>query len=237
MTQATSKTDGQPGLVLDPKRLHLISFKLCPFVQRAVVVLKQKQIDFKITYIDITNPPDWFKELSPLGQVPILCVENEVLFESWVIQEYVDEVTPPSLQPKNPLVKAKSRAWISFGQDILFAMHALITTKEQSVFDDKQAMIESKLKRLESVHSGQAFFNGAQFEMIDAAYAPMFMRLDFIKQLSGLDLLAETPVMAQWSAELLKRPCVQESVVPNLPELYQLMIEKNQGLFASRIAK
>ncbi|HHT00269.1 MAG TPA: glutathione S-transferase family protein, partial [Thiomicrospira sp.] len=60
-------------------KLDLISFKLCPFVQRAVIVLKKKNIDFDITYIDLNNPPEWFKELSPLGQVPVLKVGNDVL--------------------------------------------------------------------------------------------------------------------------------------------------------------
>ena len=92
------------------QKLELISFKLCPFVQRAVIVLKHKNIDFDITYIDLNDQPDWFKAISPLGQVPLLKVGGEVLFESTVIQEYVDEVTPPSIQPADPLVKAKNRA-------------------------------------------------------------------------------------------------------------------------------
>lgn len=96
-------------------KLELISFKLCPFVQRAVIVLKNKKVDFDITFIDLNNPPDWFKALSPLGQVPVLKVGNDdVLFESSVIQEYVDEITPPTLMPTDSLLKAKNRSWIAF---------------------------------------------------------------------------------------------------------------------------
>ncbi len=60
--------------------LHLISFKTCPFVQRAVITLKHKNIDFDITYIDLADPPDWFLEISPLEKVPVLKVDDEILF-------------------------------------------------------------------------------------------------------------------------------------------------------------
>ena len=56
--------------------LHLISFKTCPFVQRAVITLKHKNIDFEITYIDLADPPDWFLEMSPLNKVPVLKVDD-----------------------------------------------------------------------------------------------------------------------------------------------------------------
>ncbi|MDG6773034.1 glutathione S-transferase family protein [Thiomicrorhabdus sp. ZW0627] len=216
-------------------KLELISFKLCPFVQRAVIVLKQKNVDFDITYIDLNNPPEWFEAISPLGQVPVLKVGDEVLFESAVIQEYVDEITPPSLQPEDPLIKAKNRAWISFGNDILFAMHAMITSKDGEVMAEKQKMIEHKLAQLEAVHSGGNFFNGEAFNMIDAAYAPMFMRIDFIKNLSGLDLLEHTPKLTKWSDSLLKLDFVKQSVVEEVPQMYCGMIKNMDGVFASRL--
>jgi glutathione S-transferase len=52
--------------------LELISFKLCPFVQSTVITLLQHNVDYKITYIDINDPPPWFEDVSPTGQVPIL---------------------------------------------------------------------------------------------------------------------------------------------------------------------
>lgn len=216
-------------------KLELISFKLCPFVQRAVIVLKKKNVDFDITYIDLSNPPEWFKSISPLGQVPVLKVDDEVLFESSVIQEYVDEITPPSLQPEDALIKAKNRAWISFGGDILFAMHAMVTSKEESVVNEKKAIILQKLAQLEAVHSGQTYFNGELFSMIDAAYAPMLMRLSFIKQHTGIDLLENTPKLAKWSESLLALDFVQASVVPELPKMYKGMIKHMNGFLATKL--
>lgn len=214
-------------------KLELISFKLCPFVQRAVIVLKQKNIDFDITYIDLNNPPEWFKEVSPLGQVPVLKVGDEVLFESSVIQEYVDEITPPSLQPDDVLVKAKNRAWVSFGGDILMALHPMVTSKDETVSNEKRAVILQKLSQLEAVHSGGSYFNGETFNMIDAAYAPMFMRMDFINTLTGVNLLAKTPKLANWSKNLLAMKCVQDSVVPELPIMYKGMLKQMDGYLAT----
>jgi len=215
------------------QKLELISFKLCPFVQRAVIVLKKKGIEFDITYIDLNNPPEWFKDVSPLGQVPVLKVGDEVLFESSVIQEYVDEVTPPSLQPSDPLVKAKNRAWISFGGDILMALHPMVTNKDEAVSNEKRTVILQKLAQLEEVHSGGSFFNGSEFNMIDAAYAPMFMRMNFVKKLTSVDLLANTPKLSQWSDNLLALECVQESVVPELPMMYKGMVKHMGGYLAT----
>lgn len=224
-----------PSAQLD--KLELISFKLCPFVQRAVIVLKEKGVEFDMTYIDLSKPPEWFKAISPLGQVPVLKVGDEVLFESAAIQEYVDEITPPSLQPHDPLIKAKNRAWISFGSDILAAMHAMNMAKDAVAFTEKEALIKQKLSQLEAAHSGEKGFNGRTFNLIDAAFAPMMMRFEFVKQLTGNDLLAEFPRLAKWSDYLLSFNSVQESVVPGFIKNYQHMIEHMDGYLATQLKK
>jgi len=214
------------------EKLELISFKLCPFVQRAVIVLKEKNVDFAITYIDLNNPPEWFLEISPRGQVPVLKVGNDVLFESSVIQEYVDEITPPSLQPSDPLVKAKNRAWIQFGGDVIMSMHGMVMA-DKAGHDTKRQDVEDKLVLLEAEHSGDAFFNGGEFQMIDAAFAPMLMRVGYMKTHTGIDLLEKTPKLANWSEHLLAKTCVKDSVVPELPMMYRGMIKHMDGYMAT----
>jgi len=106
-------------------KLELISFKICPFVQRSLIILLEKNIPFDIIYIDINNPPSWFVEISPFGKVPVLRTNGEVLFESAVINEYIDEISPPSLHPQDPLEKAQHRGWIEFGSSLNFDQHDL----------------------------------------------------------------------------------------------------------------
>ena len=77
---------------------RLISFALCPYVQRCVMTLREKEVAYDIDYIDLSDRPDWFVELSPLGKVPVLEVTRDdgskvVLFESVVINEYLDDAT------------------------------------------------------------------------------------------------------------------------------------------------
>ena len=217
------------------KKMELISFKLCPFVQRAVIVLKKKAIDFDITYIDLSNPPEWFEQVSPLGMVPVLKVGKEVLFESSVIQEYVDEVTPPSLHPEDPLIKAKNRAWISFGGDLNRDLFQLAHATSETDFEQVRTQMTERLHKLEAVHSGKAFFNGKDFCLIDAAFALFFMRLAYLADACDLQFLTELPKMRKWSDKLLSEACVQTSVVPELPQMYLGMLRNvDGGYLASR---
>src|SRR5438445_11971999 len=97
----------EPEIVMAAK-LTLISHKLCPYVQRAVIALNEKGITFERVDIDLANKPDWFLRISPLGKVPVLVVrsdEHEVaLFESNVISEYVEDTQGGAkLNPQDPL--------------------------------------------------------------------------------------------------------------------------------------
>lgn len=77
-----------------PAKLELVSFKVCPFVQRSVIALNAKGIAYTLTHINPHEPPDWFKAISPLGKVPVLLVDGTPLFESAVILEYL-KCSPP----------------------------------------------------------------------------------------------------------------------------------------------
>ena len=131
-------------------KLHLISFKTCPFVQRAVITLKHKQIDYDITYIDLAEPPDWFLELSPLGKVPVLKVDDEVLFESAVINEYLDEISGGDLQPGEPLARAKNRAWIEFASNMLGNLYMMKMSQDESSYHKYRDRLTSQLYRVEN---------------------------------------------------------------------------------------
>ncbi len=219
------------------QKMELISFKLCPFVQRAVIILKNKKIDVDITHIDISNPPEWFKKLSPLGQVPILKVGDKVVFESSVIQEYIDEVTPPSLHPEDVLLKAQNRAWIAFAGEVLEGPLKMIRAKDAKAYEDAKADMLTKLGRLEDAHSGQDFFNDNEFHLIDAAYAPLFMRLDLLNKICGMIFLENLPKLQAWSKNCLARTDVQDSVVKELPQMFKGMIKHMDGYLATLVTE
>ena len=136
------------------QHLRLISHKLCPYVQRAVIVAKEKDIPFHRVDIDLANKPDWFLALSPTGKVPLLEVtENDgttkVLFESAVIAEYFDEIAGNPLLPKDPLERARQRAWVEFASATLADIGKLYSAADAASFDAATDALESRLQLLE----------------------------------------------------------------------------------------
>ncbi|MDF3819018.1 glutathione S-transferase family protein [Leptospira sp. 96542] len=203
----------------------LISFKLCPYVQRSVINLLEKNFDHEIKYIDLANKPDWFLKISPLGRVPALQVGEEVIFESAVINEYLDEVATPSLHPKDPLQKAKHRAWTEFASSLLVDNYVWTMSKDKAESDKRAEDITKKLGQLETIlptpKDGVLFFSGDTFHLVDTAYAPFFMRMDFLaKKNPSLDLIRSFPKIKVWSDTLLSRPSVKNSVLPEVPTAY-----------------
>ena len=216
--------------------LHLISFKTCPFVQRAVITLKHKDIDFDITYIDLADPPDWFLEMSPLKKVPVLKVDDEILFESAVINEYLDEITGGDLQPKDPLARAKNRAWIEFASNMLGNLYMMKMSKDEERYTKYRQALVSQLQRVEKRLGDGPWFNGEDFSLADTAFAPLF-RHDLVAdgKLSVID--PETmPRVSAWAERLLSLPEVRDSVVDEFEDLYFAVLEKNGSHSLNRMA-
>lgn len=216
--------------------IELISFKLCPFVQRAVITLNHKNIDFDVTYIDINDPPDWFLEISPLGKVPVLRVDGEILFESAVINEYLDDVTGGELQPKDPLQRAKNRAWTEYASNLLGTLYMTkMADQEEAYLKHKQALI--KLLTLFEAQLGEGpWFNGEDFTLVDTAFAPFFWQDNVLGgKLSVIDP-ATMPKTSAWAKRLLALPEVQASVVSDFEELYVAVLKKNNSVYLSKAA-
>jgi glutathione S-transferase len=116
------------------RTLRLVSHHLCPYVQRAIIALAEKGIAHERTYIDLAEKPAWFSALSPLGKVPLLLIDDtDVLFESAVICEYLEETSPgPKLHPRDPLERARHRAWIEFASAALADIWGLETTPDSA---------------------------------------------------------------------------------------------------------
>lgn len=215
-------------------KLELVSFKICPFVQRAVITLLLKQIPHTITYIDLASPPDWFKQISPFGKVPILKVDDEqVIFESAIIDEFLEEICPGSLLPKAPLERAIDRSWIDFGSNLLLDFSGLIHATSEEEFEQKLELVKKQLTILENKFTDGPYFNGDSFSLVDIAYTPLFMRIDILNQ--GSSLLGNTPKLSAWSEQLLTIPVLPKSVVSGFDELFKNHIRSKAAYAASRL--
>lgn len=207
----------------------LISFKVCPFVQRSVILLKEKGVDYDIEYIDIYNPPEWFLELSPTGKVPIMQVEGTVLFESAVINEYIDEVYSPQLHPVDPIKKAHNRAWMEYTSPLYMGTFNLIMSKEKEDMEKLLEEFNKNLAGLEKAKQNKPWFNGNDFSMMDISVAPIFTRTRFFKESCNLDLLKDFPILAEWSDNLLARDTVKNSIVEGFDDLLMTRMKSNES--------
>jgi glutathione S-transferase len=216
--------------------LHLISFKTCPFVQRAVITLKHKNIDFDITYIDLADPPDWFLELSPLGKVPVLKVDDQVLFESAVINEYLDEITGGDLQPRDPLARAKNRAWIEFASNMIGNLYMMKMSKDEENYNKYRDALIGQFRRVEKRLGDGPWFNGEDFSLADTAFAPLFRQNSVANNLLSVIDPATMPRVNAWAERLLALPEVRDSVVDEFEDLYLGIMQKNGSYSLNRLA-
>ena len=208
----------------------LISFKLCPFVQRVSIVLKCKVIGHELIYIDLANPPEWFVQLSPLRKVPILLVGDHVIFESAVINEYLDEAYPNKLHPRDLILRAKNRSWIEFAGVCMWDAFYLSVKETEKEYNEIRDQLLSKFDQLEKVVLATPFFNGKKFSLVDASYAPLFRLLQFISALRP-DIIdtARHPTLNTWKAALLEQAAVRESCVPEIESLYREQLWMRRG--------
>lgn len=212
--------------------IQLVSFDLCPYVQRATIVLKEKAIAFERVDIDLAAKPDWFLAISPLGKVPLLKIGDDVLFESSVIVEYLDEIFDPKLHPSAPLTKARHRGWMEFGSSILADIWVVETTSDRQAFDAKLKVLREKFERIETALEDGSFFAGSNFCIVDAVFAPVFRYFDVFDAIADLGLFRELPKVTLWRAALARRPSVISAVRDDYPELLRAFLRKHNGIMA-----
>ncbi len=216
---------------MNETKLHIIGHQICPYVQRVIILMKEKHIPYIRTDIELDKKPEWLASLSPAGKVPALIInETQALFESNVICEYLDDVSPTSLHPSDPFVKASHRAWIVFASDILDGIAKLIYS-DMRLSDVQSTLlnIAHKLRVIEPLLSKQAYFCGDQFHLIDAVYATVFRYFSVLSSLTDTDLFAQLPNVKQWSMNLAQRPSVQAAVPTNYNELLLVFIKKRDN--------
>jgi glutathione S-transferase len=217
--------------------IELISFKTCPFVQRAAITLGYKEVEHKVTFIDLADPPDWFLDISPLAKVPVLRVDGEILFESAVINEYLDDITGGELQPKDPLARAKNRAWIEFASNMLGNTYMMKTAAEKDKYEKYRDLLVSQLRRVENRLGDGPWFNGEDFSLADTAFAPLFAHDAVANYRFSVIDAATMPKLDAWSKRLLALPAVKNSVVAEFEEIYLAALETNNCyLWQSRAA-
>ncbi len=210
--------------------LHLVSFDICPYVQRAMILLLEKNAEFRISYIDLQNKPEWFLKISPLGKVPVLEVDGHVLFESAAICEYIDETQGQVLHPSDPLVKAQHRAWMEYSSVLLGLNYQMATAPDEAQYLKARDELKQRLATLEANVKGP-YFTGEKFALVDAFFAPVFRAYQTFAQWGDTSLLASYPKLGRWATALLQRPSVQKAVPQDYGIKYENFVKAKNGYY------
>ncbi len=214
-------------------KFKLISFPICPYVQRAMIILEEKNIPFDVEYINLMEPPVWFHDISPLGKVPVLLVDDKPLFESMVICDYLDEITEGSLYPEEIFEKAQNRSWIEFGNDILSTTFDFLRTDDQKKFNLCIETLTDRFEILEEEFTNGDYFNGADFSIIDAVYAPVFRYHKRIEEYKDYGIFDDAPNIKAWGERLLQRPSVINSIPDNYSEALKRFLTNQNSILGN----
>jgi glutathione S-transferase len=222
-------------------RYQLISFKACPWVQRAAIVLREKGVAFDFQHIEAGNRPDWFTGISPHGKVPVLRIdETTALFESNAIAEYLDETIGQPLHPVDPVRRAINRAWTDYLPTFAAALSAVFGAADGEPRAKAVAALGQAFARLEDALADNRdgpWFNGADYALVDAGYAPFLQRWLIVERLTGKTLIAAYPRLARWAHALVERPSTHSFPAQEFETIYRAILIRRGGWIAASLSE
>ncbi len=202
--------------------LKIVSFKICPFVQRVTAALEAKKIPYEIEYINLNDKPQWFLDISPNGQVPILVTENgTTLFESDAIIEYIDDEFGYLESNLSNEDKALDRAWSYLAAKHYLTQCGTMGSKDKSTFEERTANFIKSFEKVEQKLTGETtFFKSDELSNVDIAWLPLLHRSAIIKEHSGFDFLCGLPKVQAWQKALLATDLAESSVSNDFVERF-----------------
>jgi RNA polymerase-associated protein len=194
----------------------LYSGTTCPFSQRCRFVLFEKGMDFEIRDVDLYNKPEDISVMNPYGQVPILVERDLVLYESNIINEYIDERFPhPQLMPADPVMRARARLFLFNFEKELFVHVTTLESREsksdEKALDQARLQIRDRLAQLAPMFLKNKFMLGDEFSMLDVAIAPLLWRLDHY----GIELPKNAAPLQKYAERIFSRPAYIEALTPS----------------------
>jgi glutathione S-transferase len=217
----------------------LVSFKTCPWVQRAAIVLREKNVAFEFRHIEPDNRPEWFLAISPHKKVPVLRIDDKVsLFESNAINEYLDETIAPRLHPDDPVERALNRAWTDYVPTFSESVTGMAYADDEAAYNKATAKIPGAFERLERAleKGGGPLFNGAKYSLVDAGYAPFLQRYYFLDRIRPIGLIGKYPRLQAWAGTLMKRPSTHSFPEAEFEALYRLNVKRRNKWLSQFIA-
>lgn len=200
--------------------VQIYSAKACPFAQRTRLVLLEKGIDFTLIEIDLQNKPDWFAQVSRYGKVPALKHGDNEVYESAIINEYLDEVFPePPLLPHDPGTRAIARIWIDYANTrFVPAFSKLLRGKDAEEQEQGRQELHDALLYLEREGLGKSgkgpYWFGQAISLVDLTFYPWFERLPVLEHFRNFTLSADATRLENWRKAVHGRDSVQSIANP-----------------------
>ncbi|MGI9391709.1 MAG: glutathione S-transferase family protein [Boseongicola sp.] len=209
--------------------IKIVSFKICPFVQRVTAMLEAKNLQYEIEYISLSDKPDWFLKLSPTSQVPLLVTQGgTVLFESDAIVEYIDEITAPLQEGLTPEERATNRAWSYQASKHYLVQCSTMQSADKGTLDERMKKLNASFERAETKLGEGPFFSGGTFGNVDIAWLPMLHRAALVENHSGYDMLAAYPKIKAWQKAMLATGIPQKSVSDDFDQKFEVFYLANR---------
>lgn len=212
----------------------LVSHRLCPYVQRVAIVLAEKGVAFEQRDIDLSAKPDWFLAISPLGKTPVLLTDDQALFESTVICEYLDDTLQPKLHPADALQRARHRAWMEFGSNLLDRIGAFYRAPDAGALQREAAAIHARFGQIEDVLRDGPYFDGP-FGMVDAVFGPVFRYFDVFDEIGDFGFWRDLARVPRWRHALARRDSVIRAADPRYPERLRDFLVRRGSALSARI--
>jgi glutathione S-transferase len=186
-------------------KIEIYSAALCPFAHRSRLTLMEKGIPFELIEIDLQNKPANFLEISPYGKVPVLKHGDHRVWESAIINEYLDETFPEHpLLPKAPIQRAQARIWINFADTRLFAasgksLYGSPDPQQQAeAAKEVTAHLQFIEAGLQTISKDGPYWFGSEISLVDLTYYPFFEQWAVLEHFRGCQLPAGLDRLKQW---------------------------------------
>ena len=189
--------------------MTLYSGTTCPFSQRCRNVLYEKGKDFQIVDVDLHNKPEDLAVMNPYNQVPVLVERDLILYESNIINEYIDDRFPhPQLMPADPVMRARARLFLFRFEKEMFSHVETLEKGNPRNADKARAAIRDNLAQIAPVFGKQKHMLGDEFSMLDVAIVPLLWRLDYY----AIQLPKQAAPLMKYAERLFSRPAFIDSL-------------------------
>ena len=192
--------------------MQLYSGTTDPFSHRCRFVLYEKGMDFQVIDVDIFNKPEDLAVMNPYNRLPVLVERDLILYESNIINEYIDERFPhPQLMPADPVMRARARLMLFNMEAELFSQIEAIESGKEKQVEKARQQITERLIELSPVFTRTKHMLGDEFTMLDVAIAPLLWRLDHY----GIKLGKTAAPLMKYAERIFSRPAYIEALTPS----------------------